>query len=35
MAFGTMNKERGAQKCANLKLHFKIAQIGEHEVSIV
>ena len=32
MAFGTMNKERGAQKCANLKYNFKIAQIGEHEV---
>ena len=27
-----MNKERGAQKCANLKYNFKIAQIGEHEV---
>ena len=27
-----MDKERGAQKCANLKLYFKIAQIGEHEV---
>ena len=28
-----MDKERGAQKCANLKYNFKIAQIGEHEVS--
>ena len=35
MAFGKMDKERGAQKCANLKYNFKIAQIGEHEVSIV
>ena len=35
MAFRTINKERGAQKCANLKLYFKIAQIGEHEVPIV
>ena len=35
MAFGTMNEERGAQKCANLKYNFKIAQIREHEVPIV
>jgi hypothetical protein len=35
MLFGTMDEERGAQKCANLKYNFKIAQIGEHEVSIV
>ena len=29
--FGTMNKERGTQKCANLKYNFKIAQIGEQK----
>ena len=30
-----MNKERGAQKCANLKCNFKIAQIGERNVPLV
>ena len=31
-----MKKQRkGAKKRANLKYNFKIAQIGEHEVTIV